>query len=112
MQFRKSKELIKCAEKCKTCKCATKTRKCYIKNAIYEIQCQKCNLKYIGETSRTVKSRIMEHISDPKSAVYQHLAGCCGVAFHGIKWTILCISPNYNNRMATEAMYIQKNKIA
>ena len=31
------------------------------KNAVYQIPCQDCEKVYIGETSKTIKSRITEH---------------------------------------------------
>ena len=34
---------------------------CDTKNLIYMIQCNRCNLQYIGETKRRLKDRINEH---------------------------------------------------
>ena len=34
---------------------------CYTKNLIYMIQCNRCNLQYIGETKRRLKDRFNEH---------------------------------------------------
>jgi len=39
---------------------------CSSKNAIYVIDCKKCQLKYVGETSRKVKERICQHVSNIK----------------------------------------------
>ena len=35
--------------------------KCEISNAIYLITCTKCNMHYVGETSRVLRKRIYEH---------------------------------------------------
>ena len=34
---------------------------CDTKNLIYMIQCNRCNLQYIGETKRRLKDRFNEH---------------------------------------------------
>ena len=35
---------------------------CESKNVVYRVRCNKCGKEYIGETGRTVKERIQEHI--------------------------------------------------
>lgn len=40
---------------------------CNSSNAIYLIRCQKCNIDYVGETGRSVRVRIKEHIYAIKS---------------------------------------------
>ena len=43
---------------------------CDTKNLIYIIQCNRCNLQYIGETKRRLKDRFNEHrrtIDNPNS---------------------------------------------
>jgi hypothetical protein len=70
---------------CKTCKThthndtlfhSTKTRKtynikgvssCNTKNIVYLITCKKCQLQYVGETSRTLRERLNEHRSAIKT---------------------------------------------
>ena len=37
---------------------------CNSKNVVYIIECQKCNLKYVGETRNCLKTRLIRHISD------------------------------------------------
>ena len=34
---------------------------CNAKNVIYMVQCNRCNLQYIGETKRRLKDRFNEH---------------------------------------------------
>ena len=59
--FRPPKEQQKCPEACETCTSAKKVNKCLSKNCVYIIECTHCHLVYVGETSRTVGSRIKEH---------------------------------------------------
>ena len=37
---------------------------CTSKNVIYVIECTKCNRKYVGETRKPLKTRLIRHISD------------------------------------------------
>lgn len=37
---------------------------CQSKNLIYMIECTKCNMKYIGETQRSLRERLYNHLSD------------------------------------------------
>ena len=39
---------------------------CLSTNVAYLINCKKCGLQYIGETKRTLKSRVLEHCGDTK----------------------------------------------
>jgi hypothetical protein len=43
------------------------------KNVVYEITCSHCGILYIGETGRTIGSRIKEHLTMDKQTVYKHL---------------------------------------
>ena len=54
--------------------CICKSRRlCMRKNVVYEIQCMLCNDKYIGETHRTYRSRILEHLKpNHGSNVFEH----------------------------------------
>ena len=46
---------------------------CIVKNVVYEIVCKVCHHKYIGETHRTFRTRIREHIRpNTNSNVYRH----------------------------------------
>ena len=60
--FRPPKEQQKCPETCETCISAKKVNKCLSKSCVHIIECTHCHLVYIGETSRTVSSRIKEHV--------------------------------------------------
>ncbi|UYV69693.1 hypothetical protein LAZ67_7000263 [Cordylochernes scorpioides] len=46
-------------------------------NAIYSVKCNQCNATYVGETSRTIETRLKEHernirYKDNRSLIYQH----------------------------------------
>ena len=44
---------------------ATDSGKCHVKNVVYKISCKRCpRTKNIGETSRPVRERFKEHLSD------------------------------------------------
>ena len=45
----------------------------FVDNCVYIIECTHCHLVYIGEMSRTVGSRIKEHVRMEKLTIYQHL---------------------------------------
>ena len=46
---------------------------CIKKNVVYHIQCNICNANYIGETMRTMRKRISEHMyAESNSFVYEH----------------------------------------
>ena len=54
---------------------------CQSKNLIYIIECQKCNMKYTGETQRTLADRLTKHVSDintwKEKAVAEHFNYSC-----------------------------------
>ena len=48
-----------------------------IKNLVYEVECDTCKFKYIGQTKRKIKKRVKEHQKDvkkidPKSELARH----------------------------------------
>ena len=46
---------------------------CWIKECVYLISCRSCESFYIGETKRTMRSRLREHLSSGSSLVHEHL---------------------------------------
>lgn len=46
---------------------------CRSKNVVYKIVCALCQSFYIGETSRTMRSRLREHLGVSSSNVFTHL---------------------------------------
>ena len=71
--FVPAREKLNCPDDCETCKLALKTNCCLTKHVVYQIICSNCNITYIGETGRTVGSRIKEHLRMKKQTVFLHL---------------------------------------
>ena len=59
---------------------------CNSKNVVYVIECQKCNVKYVGETRNALKTRLLRHISDIRlekdTAVARHFNSECASAYY------------------------------
>jgi len=86
--FRPPKEKLKCTPNCETSKISNKPGFCNVKNVIYKINCNFCDNIYIGQTSRTIKSRIKEHLTSHNSAVHKHFLDIHN-SIVNIKWHIL-----------------------
>ena len=71
--FAPSREKLNCPDDCETCKLTLKTNCCLTKHVVYQVMCSNCNITYIGETGRTVESRIKEHLRMKKQTVFVHL---------------------------------------
>ena len=71
--------------------------------------CSVTNCMYIGQTVRTIKSRIREHMTVHSSAFFQHVINshqvmpedCC-------KWKILATERDNAARLALEALFIRR----
>jgi len=59
--------------KCAFCS-SSSGRLCLTKHCVYFIQCNLCSSFYIGETKRTMRTRLSEHVNSNSSLVFQHLA--------------------------------------
>ena len=70
--FAPLREKLNCLD-CETCKLAIEPNRCLTKNVVYEITCSTCGTMYIGETGRTIGSRIKEHLTMGKQMVYKHV---------------------------------------
>ena len=111
-RFLKSpKESNLCDTSCDTCAISKKPNRCLNKFVVYKIICNICNHVYIGETSRTIQSRIREHIRvGSPSAVRIHYeeehpdSSACNVT-----WEILYHNiRNWNKRLSLEAICISE----
>jgi len=86
------------------------------KPGIYEISCSSCPSKYIGETSRNLKTRLKEHIADIRhnrvttSAVALHCAENPSHTIDSNCAKLLEIEKNCFRRKFKEALYIQNTK--
>jgi hypothetical protein len=107
-QFRPRHESYQCPVECIACRTASKPGMCYAKNAVYQVDCQVCDAVYMGQTGRTMRSRIIEHAKGPQSHVYTHMSG------HGrdnslrFKWRILDSHRYLSMHLAREAMHIKR----
>ena len=100
-----------CPKDCISCKCAAIKGKCMWKNAVYLIKCSTCDAMYIGETERTVRSRIIEHTKQTTSHVFSHCRQTHPVVSDvNFTWSILNTERNYYNRKLLESLYISKFK--
>ena len=107
-QFRPRHETPPCPEPCLACRTAARQGACYTKNAVYQVTCSICKAVYVGQTERTMGSRITEHIKGPNSHVHLHMAT------HGIDhktaftWRVLATHPYATTRLALEALFIRR----
>ena len=84
---------------------------CFKKNVIYEVQCQICLKKYIGETFRTFHKRITEHMTT-ETIVHDHFKQEHPAAtINGNITTRILASgcENTQHRLALEKVYIKKS---
>ena len=88
-KFTSPKERQCCTDPCNTCGSSTRTNRCLTKNCVYKIKCSHCDTVYIGETSRTIGSRIKEHIRMVKQTAYWHLINHNKPSMQDISWEIL-----------------------
>ena len=97
---------------CKFCASATNQEDCFIKQCIYFISCVTCSASYIGETGRTMRSRLREHVSSQTSAVFRHLLSHDpSPDLSSIRWTILHRNMrSIHQRKALEESVIRSQK--
>ena len=110
--FAPPRSKLTCPDECTTCQISSKTNRCQTKHTVYKITCNHCNKVYIGETARTVGSRIKEHLRMRKQTVYTHLlTHNINLNDHDlVSWEIL--HSHYTNsyeRKIIEALEIQKH---
>ena len=111
-QLQPERSHLRCPSNCRFCSCAVKPGTCFSKFICYKITCSVCHATYIGETSRTMRSRLISHLSDGNSAVYRHLRSH-NVNLAGslpISWTILSSGVKHPNvRRSVEALHIRRH---
>jgi hypothetical protein len=80
-------------ENCIWCKQEHGRRSCMSKFCVYLIKCiasPNCSAEYVGETQRTMRARLKEHVSVDTSHVQQHLVKVHGRAgIELISWSVL-----------------------
>lgn len=86
---------------------------CSKKNVVYEIVCKVCGQSYIGETCRTLGSRIQEHIKGPTSEVYRHFMHSHKISPEPNRMSVKVLSTGHydtGHRKATEKGFISERK--
>ena len=111
-KFRATPEMMICPPNCAACHTAEYRQSCFRKNSIYRVDCAVCGQQYVGESHRTMRSRILEHIRDKKSAVYIHMAShgqmSATNAHTYFSWRILATERFTKCRKSLEALYIRQ----
>ena len=85
---------------------------CKIKNVIYLITCNNCNVQYVGKTERALGDRACGHRhgikygSDSAILLYKHFSTVC--TKFDIKYKIIEIVPNNQNILDRENYWISK----
>ena len=108
-RWRQTKERPQCDPRCWSCAAGEVRGKCYTKGVVYRLTCTQCGSMYVGQTARTIKSRLKEHLSSSSSAFHQHV-----MEMHDVmpdecfKWRILRIERDFLTRTALEAIEIRK----
>ena len=70
------RQTVNCGPKC----VCSNRRLCNRKNVVYKVWCKLCNQFYIGETGRTLRTRVKEHLTQASSNVYRHFSMTHGCA--------------------------------
>ena len=108
--FRKCKPIQVCNSSCISCSTSEKPKNCFVKFAVYKITCKICNSIYIGQTSRIMRNRILEHVNKGDTHVSFHIASHNPQASsNSISWRVLATEPSYYKRIALEALFIEKH---
>lgn len=85
------------------------------KNVVYRIDCEDCDVSYVGQTGRKLSIRIKEHNkhinrnTTNKSVITEHRINLN----HNFKWediTILDTENHYNKRLISEMIHIKRQK--
>ena len=77
---------------------------------IYKINCKSCDASYIGKTQRILYHRIHEHMTDNKSACYQHSVSNAGHEFDYENIEVIEKADNNTKQLVKELLHILKMK--
>ena len=102
-------------KQCKSKNCTYKDNNCITKDVIYELSCSECEDKYIGETKRSLHTRINEHhksifYNRGNPAMLEHYKQHHNNSINSnpFKVKILEKSHNTTDRKIKEALWIEK----
>jgi hypothetical protein len=108
-QFRPRHEIQSCPSNCMACATSERPSSCFRKNSVYRVTCVLCGARYVGQTDRTMRSRIIEHIQTSSSHVHQHMVDTHGeVNRMQFKWRVIGSHPHTRTRLAIEALFIRR----
>ena len=110
--FAPSREKLNCPDDCETCKLDIELNRCLTKNVVYEITCSTYRTMYIGETGRTIGSRIKEYLTMDKQTVYKHLKSHKNSMRKDLVTTWKILHTNFKNhgeRKCIEALEIKSH---
>ena len=94
-----------CAGKMCTMKdCPLQNKLCDVKNCVYLMICNTCQSEYVGSTKRALHQRIKEHMTSPRSSVFQHYTDCRG----SFQTKILTRDNNISRLRLKEGIFIKK----
>jgi len=89
------------------------TEHTHIKNVVYKIHCKDCDVSYVGQTKRQLRTRVKEHHNNNKldeskhSVISEHILSC-NYSFDWNQVKILDTEPNYNKRLISEMLHIKE----
>jgi len=91
------------------------------KNVVYKIHCKDCDVSYVGQTKRQLRTRVKEHrdniielndniikLNESKHSVIPEHMLSCNHSFHRDKVKILDTELNYNKRLILEMLHIKE----
>ena len=83
---------------------------CFTKNIIYLITCKICERVYVGQSKRTVRSRITEDLTGVKEFLYLHSKTHDVDCVKLYKWKIISVISDLSRRLAAEGLYTRLNE--
>ena len=86
------------------------TKRCLLRNAVYQITCNNCNQQYIGSTTRFIHDRVREHFNSEHSSVKKHSSTCQNKDYNGIEIKTIVLEKDPVNLRLFEAFYRRKYK--
>jgi len=89
-----------------------RTEQTHIKNMVYRIHCKDCDVSYVGQTRRQLRTKVKEHRNNIKleehSVVLKHMLSCNHSFDWNHRYRILDTEPNYNKRLISEMLHIKE----
>ena len=103
----------RCPEHCITCNNSSRPNQCQVKACVYRITCNLCAAVYVGETGRSMATRLHEHRTRPSSLVFQHYATSHHTTPNDYTWCVLHPALSHtNHRRRVESIFIHLSKQA